>query len=127
MSIFSVLVRSDTDSDQEMSVPNATGGTSISVADVGLQSAAKAEACDFSSIIDSKLADIKMESFGREWLYDRLYEWIAPAPLAAPPQTLLLSQSQFQRQPKSLQSKVLLVTGEPVRSAVGDSESGGLI
>ncbi len=76
----------------------------------------KAEPYNFTSIIDSKLSDIKMESFGREWLYDRLYEWITPA---APPQTQSQSQSQSQsqQQPKSLQSKILLITGEPVRSS----------
>ncbi len=66
----------------------------------------KPEPYDFTSIIANKLKDIKLESFGREWLYDRMYEWMKP--LAAP------SPSQSHAwQPKSL-SKILLITGEPV-------------
>ncbi len=68
-----------------------------------------AEPYDFRSIIDSKLSDIKMESFGREWLYHRMYEWLMAS---VPPQL----QSHAQQQPKSLPPKVLLITGEPVRS-----------
>ncbi len=59
----------------------------------------KVEPCDFTSIIDSKLSDIKLESFGREWLYDRMYEWMLPPPPGG----------------SHLHSSVLLVAGEPVR------------
>ncbi len=63
----------------------------------GIREELRPEPYDFSSIIVSKLSDRKMESFGRKWLYERMYEWIV---------------SPSQRQPKS---KLLLVTGEPVR------------
>ncbi len=64
----------------------------------------KVEPYDFTSIIESKLSDIKLESFGREWLYDRMYEW------------LMTPQSSSQQKSKAVKSKILLVTGEPVRS-----------
>ncbi len=51
---------------------------------------------DFRSIIDSKLSDINLESFGREWLYLQMHEWLS--------------------RPEST-SKVLVFTGEPVRHA----------
>ncbi len=58
----------------------------------------KVEAYDFSSLIESKLSDIKRESFGREWLYERMYDWLIPPPLAV----------------STVQSRVLLISGEPV-------------
>ncbi len=62
----------------------------------------KPEPYDFSSIIERKLSDINLESFGREWLYERMYHLLNP-----PPQTLRTAQT--------VTSQVLLAIGEPVR------------
>ncbi len=70
----------------------------------------KAEPYDFTAIIDSKLSNIKMESFGREWLYNRLYEWITPP---APPR-------QTQSIAVTAATKITSHTGEPVRSISSD-------
>ncbi len=63
----------------------------------GVAADVKAEAYDFSSLIDSKLSDLKPESFGREWLYQSVYDWLIPSPPRP-----------------DRQSSLLLVTGEPV-------------
>ncbi len=65
----------------------------------GKEQEIKPEPYDFTSIIDSKLSDINLESFGREWLYKQMYEWITTPPAVTQPK------------PPS----ILLVTGEPVR------------
>ncbi len=49
------------------------------------------EPYDFGSIIDSKLSDINLESFGREWLYDRMHEWIAPSSVSESKESVDLS------------------------------------
>ncbi len=56
----------------------------------------KAEAYDFSSLIESKLSDIKLESFGREWLYHAMYDWLRlpPAALQARPPPVLLVKGE---------------------------------
>ncbi len=57
----------------------------------------KSEAYDFISIIDSKLSDIQLENFGREWFYDRVDNWLT---------------TSAKRDSKS---KILLCAGDPVR------------
>ncbi len=67
----------------------------------------KAEPYDFSSIIANKLSDIKLESFGREWLYIRMYEWIIAQGSISPVRAAHTPQ-------RAAKSQVMLVTGEPV-------------
>ncbi len=71
----------------------------------------RVEPCDFVHIIDSKLSDINLDNFGRVWLYQRLWDWLEAPIISASNDTKLTT-------PLSLKPpKVLLITGEPVRTA----------